>query len=113
QVGRHPVEEYWQFSYVVLAVADGIEEKLLPRGGETASQGDAIPAIHPEGDYAKRLPMALPRTVQHFGGLVAAAVVDHDDFGVIGRKKTLRLVKGVRYCKMKFMPNSNEPGSNQ
>jgi hypothetical protein len=31
--------------------------------------------------------MALPRTVQHFGGLVAAAVVDHDDFGVIGRKK--------------------------
>jgi len=81
-VRRHEIEELRQLPDVVLAVAIGIEDKILPRGGETASQRLAVSEIgrmryHPEG-----LPMTLLQAGQHAGGLVPAAVVDNDDFEI-------------------------------
>ena len=79
---RDGFHEQGEFQRIVLGVAVGIENPFPGGGGETGAQGGAIPPVlrvmdHPEfWDAAREL-------FQHCGGVIAAAVVHHDDLEII------------------------------
>src|SRR5258707_1337567 len=81
-VGLHAVEKLRKLANVVLAVAIGIENEILPRGFKTAWQCGAISAIFGMGDHAERGAVTHFQRSKHSGRIVAAAVVDHDHFEI-------------------------------
>ena len=81
-VARGP--EQREFADVVLRVAVGVEDPFLARGVEARSQRAAVAAVHRMRHHAQAR-AELGELVEHFGGAVAAAVVDDDHFPVVGQ----------------------------
>ncbi len=83
-IGPNGVEEFGQFTDIVLTVAIGVEDKLLGGGGEAGAEGAAIAAILRVRNDAEPGAVHIAKGLEDFAGIVGTAVVDDDDFEIRG-----------------------------
>ena len=89
-IGADQIEQAGQLGDIVLAVAIGVEDEVLGGGVKAAAQGAAVAAILGMGDDAQAGAILGAQLIENGGGIVVAAIVDHDDF-VIGHVELERV----------------------
>ena len=81
---QHMRHQQLQLARIVLRIAVGVEDQLLGSAGKPDPQSAAV-AEHFAVRHHAQLLVALRQILQHFHGVVGAAVLDDDHFVVVGQ----------------------------